>query len=740
MGVKKQMDTFFASLGEQTGYNGRLVNTPMGPFRWNDVIQLWENVNNGMVMNNISFMDEFAMMDYGTVGGDGSLVTPVYLNLDFTTGVFDSRISFFENGVGPIVNSQGVLDYAENNLLSWSDYGWTGWGQPSGSTRTEIPDVDGNAQRGARITIPQPSGGNASLSFGSNYKTTSKSLIFWIRGSTLNIGNCGGAAENVIEIGMQTPTAATNGGFDGPAGTSYGATIWGFSDRGTCELIGGFTSGVVVDKRDPFRANLWRINNLSTTQWTKVKVTNYDSAGGVNIYPGTAGLGNGATFTFDFCQMQLQAGIYDKGYRRTTGSPYYGPRITSGSTGGATLGWWLEPELKNLLRNSMNLASSGLSGTTGWTLSRCGITWTTEVLCPAGFSDGYKLFDDTTAGTPTHRIISDAVTQVPSVYSASAGFSFYTASTWFKAGGLTNAYIAITDPSETAVARANFDLVNYAVGSTLNQNGITLINAATGLELYNNGWARAYLTAQVGTGSSLRVQYGTAIRANENAYLGTGTGFVYMWGPQFETTHLPSSYMPTGNCGANSFILRSSNTAIMGNTGNFFLANPNEGTIDIQFYHRNTQFLNFPQIISFRESAPSCDPQTYSISISASASSYYTGINLRTAGGTGTNAFTYYNQANASLSPPRYNNFIRLSGSFLGLSGSSSYNSVSVNGITSGNSIVLGNGGGTLNIPVLLDFQQRCGSNPDGHPGVVIRRMSFEPIFRPQSVLVQRTT
>lgn len=72
MGVKKTMDTFFASIQEQimSGYGEKLVNTPMGPFRWNDNIQLWENVNNGMVMNNISFQDTI-MMDYGTcTGGD----------------------------------------------------------------------------------------------------------------------------------------------------------------------------------------------------------------------------------------------------------------------------------------------------------------------------------------------------------------------------------------------------------------------------------------------------------------------------------------------------------------------------------------------------------------------------------------------------------------------------------------------------------------------------------------------
>ena len=75
MGVKKTMDTFFASMQEQSmaGYSGRLVNTPMGPFRWNDTMQLWENVNNGMVMNNISFQDT-VMMDYGTsTGGDNGV-------------------------------------------------------------------------------------------------------------------------------------------------------------------------------------------------------------------------------------------------------------------------------------------------------------------------------------------------------------------------------------------------------------------------------------------------------------------------------------------------------------------------------------------------------------------------------------------------------------------------------------------------------------------------------------------
>jgi len=75
MGVKKTMDTFFASMQEQSmsGYGGRLVNTPMGPFKWNETLELWENVNNGMIMNNISFND-LMMIGYETLSGESKSI------------------------------------------------------------------------------------------------------------------------------------------------------------------------------------------------------------------------------------------------------------------------------------------------------------------------------------------------------------------------------------------------------------------------------------------------------------------------------------------------------------------------------------------------------------------------------------------------------------------------------------------------------------------------------------------
>jgi hypothetical protein len=73
MGVGKSMKTFIAAMNKNmSGYGSQIKNTPMGPFRWNDSIELWENVNNGMKMPNISFQDMFLGFYEGTGQDDGS--------------------------------------------------------------------------------------------------------------------------------------------------------------------------------------------------------------------------------------------------------------------------------------------------------------------------------------------------------------------------------------------------------------------------------------------------------------------------------------------------------------------------------------------------------------------------------------------------------------------------------------------------------------------------------------------
>lgn len=71
MGVGKSMRTFFEGMENQflSGYSSKIISTPMGPFRWDDNRELWENVNNGMVLNNISFQD-MMFMGYDSISGD----------------------------------------------------------------------------------------------------------------------------------------------------------------------------------------------------------------------------------------------------------------------------------------------------------------------------------------------------------------------------------------------------------------------------------------------------------------------------------------------------------------------------------------------------------------------------------------------------------------------------------------------------------------------------------------------
>jgi len=81
MGARDTMKTFFAAMNEQVvstrGYGPKVVSTPMGPFSWNDVLQVWVNNNNGMQMNNIAFQDMYAFVDLESIGGGGEDIVEV---------------------------------------------------------------------------------------------------------------------------------------------------------------------------------------------------------------------------------------------------------------------------------------------------------------------------------------------------------------------------------------------------------------------------------------------------------------------------------------------------------------------------------------------------------------------------------------------------------------------------------------------------------------------------------------
>ena len=106
MGVGKSMKIFTEAMENSManiGYGPKVVTTMMGPFQWNDTLEMWVNVNNGFMLPNISIQDMLAF-GYGDDAGavDGGVDKPAsvqicYENITSTTGLI----------VGPIKPGDG---------------------------------------------------------------------------------------------------------------------------------------------------------------------------------------------------------------------------------------------------------------------------------------------------------------------------------------------------------------------------------------------------------------------------------------------------------------------------------------------------------------------------------------------------------------------------------------------------------------------------------------------------------
>ena len=101
MGVGKSMKIFTEAMENSManiGYGPKVVTTMMGPFQWNDTLEMWVNVNNGFMLPNISMQDMLAF-GYGDDAGavDGGVDKPAdlqvcYENISSTTGLVISDI------------------------------------------------------------------------------------------------------------------------------------------------------------------------------------------------------------------------------------------------------------------------------------------------------------------------------------------------------------------------------------------------------------------------------------------------------------------------------------------------------------------------------------------------------------------------------------------------------------------------------------------------------------------------
>jgi hypothetical protein len=163
MGVSKSMKIFTEAMQagmSSSGYGSKIVNTAMGPFKWDDNLQVWVNVNNGFQMPNISLQDQY-LYDYDvSIGNQGYKSLPILGQCTETIGSYGSSsftilntVSFNRTSItglfSPTITCpQGIRIYLDNP----NDYEYSGIGSgielnfevstDSGSSWTEIfPDL-----------------------------------------------------------------------------------------------------------------------------------------------------------------------------------------------------------------------------------------------------------------------------------------------------------------------------------------------------------------------------------------------------------------------------------------------------------------------------------------------------------------------------------------------------------------------------------------------------------------------
>jgi hypothetical protein len=533
MGVKKQMDTFFASLGEQTGYRGRLVNTPMGPFRWNDAIELWENVNNGMVMNNISFMDEFAMMDYSATDGGADIPANriTVLEFDFRSGILPSVFDFYRNSIGTFVNSQGYLDYSQDNLIRNTVF--------SGATATTVPTSWGAINTGSNT-----------------FSLNNKELTFT-------------AGVSAARFFIQTSSTVT--------------VIPGVPYTLQCKVVAVNLTGISKRLNEVFGwgiaplagSDIWKVNGIQQTStytgWTAGDLLSYTAipTSTTNAISPRFGLGVSlqAPTVNDFLTIkepQFEAGVNARTYIENTASyPYYGPRFTFDSVTKAPLGLLLEGRGVNFAGQnySQTLAGFGNSLVMGATAG--------NTADPFGGTAAIALYALGTGGVKS-RNMSITMTSIATQAVQGSNYGEYPITISVYARPNNYSKLTITD-SSSQWAGATFDLNtgssrvisgpstgpftpagSFLFGTTaytiplVGTNGITWWRCVLALPKGNSATVMGLGFGGYTSDSTMFASYGAS-------YIGTGVTAdgVFVFGPQIELGYGASSLIPTGSTGAN---------------------------------------------------------------------------------------------------------------------------------------------------------------------------------------------
>ena len=464
----------------------------------NNITVLGQPLTNAQMNTNLASLVSGKVPD--TSGQNRPNIKPS-LNLDFTKGKLDPRVTFTRASTGTyydgktsvmaeqnlLTNSQNFLSWASGNVTVIANTSISPDGTNTASST--IADI-ANAYHTVYQYINTIAGKSYTFSIYAKANTYGYLFVqFQSTGFSTNINAFVNLSSGAITVGNGTFTSSSvvnvgNGWYRCSfTATSTTSALTPFSIAGTptdtVTFTGDGTSGIYI-----WGAQLeQRSANTAYTPTTSTAITNYIPV--------------------------LQT------------APINTPRFDYNPVTGENKGVLLEGQSTNLYTYSQQFNVGS------WVNSYASVI-NNIIIAPDGTLTGNKLIEDTTNNQ--HNIYQN----ITATASVTYNFTIYA-----KAG--ERQYLTLCD-SQIAT-RANFDLINGIVTVAISGPNATITPVG-------NGWFRCSMRMTTATTGNLGYaigvsNIGSSAPVYSVTYQGNGYSGLYIWGAQLEALAFPTSYIPT---------------------------------------------------------------------------------------------------------------------------------------------------------------------------------------------------
>jgi hypothetical protein len=428
----------------------------------------------------------------------------IRLALDFMGGTLDSRISFSRGSNATVVGSNGLIQYAPHNLLTYSEQfdnvAWTKTNATVSVNVTTAPDGTTTADKLVENTVNAAHGVNIDVTASPTTKYTVSSYIkagerTWARIALIdNLGIDGGRAW-----------------FDLVNGVVGNVDVQGAGSN--------ITASIVAVGNGWYRCSVsGQMNNSKTTLTSQIRLAR--SNGDISY------IGDGVS------------GIYIWGAQLNEGAlqPYYSTTV------------------KNLLGYSQNFENAA------WTKSNSSVlynllTYSEQFDDATWFKRSGSTVNANTLIAPDGTLTADTQINTDTTTNGTyirkngafaADNTVYCASCYFKQGSQPIAsitmYSRLTSGSNLRV------LYDLNAGTYTLSNIGSVSGGTAGMEYIGNGWWRAWASANMLTGSDTTgVQFTPSVWAIPSAI---GSEYGYIWGAQVVASTSAENYTVTTSASA----------------------------------------------------------------------------------------------------------------------------------------------------------------------------------------------